>query len=379
MLSLIGRGPRWRICRRCWRACALYLGNNSGPKHIAAALGVPTVGIHSGVVDATEWGPIGPRAVAVRRKMVCSPCYLASPQDCHRELACLVGLEPATVYAVCARLLAARRRRAEPASRQTDAGVGRPKPDRLGGVRPRLVSRAPSRGGRRAVAIAARTRCCGTISISARHSATSPNALFDEAWYLEHHPGVAAAVEAGHFESGFDHYCLDGHASFSPHWLFDEALYRTRYHDLGDEVLAAGEFANGYDHFLKHGSREGRIGHVLFDPARYRAGLDADAARESDAIGAFRHFSRGSTRGGRDCRPRDYFDPDFYRARYPEIAAAIAAGEWRAALAALSAQPDADPLRSARLVLGGVLSGALLRTSPRPSRRDGCATATDIS
>ena len=40
-------------------AYALYVGNNSGPKHIAAALGVPTVGIHSGVVDAAEWGRSG--------------------------------------------------------------------------------------------------------------------------------------------------------------------------------------------------------------------------------------------------------------------------------------------------------------------------------
>ena len=38
-------------------ACALFVGNDSGPKHIAAGLGVPTVGIHSGVVDAKEWGP----------------------------------------------------------------------------------------------------------------------------------------------------------------------------------------------------------------------------------------------------------------------------------------------------------------------------------
>src|SRR5262249_51383465 len=30
------------------RACQLYIGNDSGPKHIAAAIGVPTLGIHSG-------------------------------------------------------------------------------------------------------------------------------------------------------------------------------------------------------------------------------------------------------------------------------------------------------------------------------------------
>ncbi|HEY6432566.1 MAG TPA: glycosyltransferase family 9 protein [Acetobacteraceae bacterium] len=29
------------------RGCDLHVGNNIGPKHIAAALGVPTAGVHS--------------------------------------------------------------------------------------------------------------------------------------------------------------------------------------------------------------------------------------------------------------------------------------------------------------------------------------------
>ena len=86
--------------------CALYIGNDSGPKHIAAGLGVPTIGIHSGVVDATEWGPVGPRAVALRRNMTCSPCYLANAADCPRDLACLRLLEPALVHQAAQALLA---------------------------------------------------------------------------------------------------------------------------------------------------------------------------------------------------------------------------------------------------------------------------------
>jgi ADP-heptose:LPS heptosyltransferase/GT2 family glycosyltransferase len=86
--------------------CALFVGNNSGPKHIAAALGVPTVGIESGTVDPREWGPNGARAVALRRDMACSPCYLSDPADCWRGLACLEELRPAEVFALCNRLLA---------------------------------------------------------------------------------------------------------------------------------------------------------------------------------------------------------------------------------------------------------------------------------
>ena len=85
---------------------ALFVGNNSGPKHLAAGLGVPTVGIHSGTVDAREWGPTGANAVAIRRDMVCSPCYLSDPADCQRGLACLTELTPSDVYEVCRRMLA---------------------------------------------------------------------------------------------------------------------------------------------------------------------------------------------------------------------------------------------------------------------------------
>jgi ADP-heptose:LPS heptosyltransferase len=88
------------------RRCVLFVGNNSGPKHIAAGLGVPTVGIHSGVVDAHEWGPLGPRAVAMQRDMSCSPCYLTKMEDCRREFACMKGLRPGDVYRACERLLA---------------------------------------------------------------------------------------------------------------------------------------------------------------------------------------------------------------------------------------------------------------------------------
>ena len=88
--------------------CALYIGNDSGPKHIAAAVGVPTLGIHSGSVDAVEWGPMGPAAVAVRRDMSCSPCYLAFARDCHRGLACLTGIRVGDVWRTARRLLALR-------------------------------------------------------------------------------------------------------------------------------------------------------------------------------------------------------------------------------------------------------------------------------
>ena len=105
VVSLVGKTPLGEL-PGLLGSCVLYVGNNSGPKHIAAALGVPTIGIHSGVVDAVEWGPIGKRAVALRRNMACSPCYLARIQDCPRDLACLRSLEPTLVHQNAEMLLA---------------------------------------------------------------------------------------------------------------------------------------------------------------------------------------------------------------------------------------------------------------------------------
>ena len=111
--SLAGRLPLAHLPALLRRA-VLYVGNNSGPKHIAAALGLPTVGIHSGVVDAREWGPRGSDALAIQRRMECSPCYIAALSQCVRDFACMRELMPATVMAACERMLPAGMRRGSP-------------------------------------------------------------------------------------------------------------------------------------------------------------------------------------------------------------------------------------------------------------------------
>jgi ADP-heptose:LPS heptosyltransferase/GT2 family glycosyltransferase len=100
----------------------LFVGNNSGPQHIAAALGVPTVNVHTGIVSAREWGPVGPMAVALQRDMSCSPCYLEKASLCPRGLACLTGLPPGDVFAACERMLAPQMR-GELASRRGTAAI----------------------------------------------------------------------------------------------------------------------------------------------------------------------------------------------------------------------------------------------------------------
>jgi hypothetical protein len=160
----------------------------------------------------------------------------------------------------------------------------------------------------------------------------SPNRLFDERWHRQAYPAIAEKVAAGEFASAFDAYCRRGALDRSAHWLFGELAYRDRYQDLTNAVLAAAEVANGYDHYLRHGVEEDRTGHLLFDPAAYLANFDPQDAAAIRAGGVFPHFLARIESGAPELATSRYFDPVWYRLRYPEVEAAIQAGTWKCAL-----------------------------------------------
>ncbi len=64
--ELVRRGlePIARLAARFARA-SLYIGNDTGPLHLAAATGCPTVGLY-GWSDPGEWAPVGRRVRSVR-------------------------------------------------------------------------------------------------------------------------------------------------------------------------------------------------------------------------------------------------------------------------------------------------------------------------
>ena len=160
----------------------------------------------------------------------------------------------------------------------------------------------------------------------------SPNMFFDEAWYLRTYSDATAAIRRGDAASGFDHYCRVGFADHSPHWLFDEANYRRNYPQLSDGALQAADFVNGYDHYLRHGARENRVAHWLFDPNVYRAHLEFEAAKEAEAVGPFRHYLDQIAAGEPEPRTTLYFDPGWYLQHYQEVAGAVSANRWQSAL-----------------------------------------------
>ncbi len=163
----------------------------------------------------------------------------------------------------------------------------------------------------------------------------SPSPLFDEEFYLARNPDIAVLVRAGNYQSGFDHYCQHGHRGVSPHWLFDDALYADLYEDMTLENLGLHQCFGRYDHYLRSGQRELRMGHFLFDGQYYRA--RAVEAGEDGAVvdmhGPYVHFLNRLATGEDELAPSIYFDPAWYVERHPGAKAQIARGRFGAAIA----------------------------------------------
>jgi lipopolysaccharide heptosyltransferase II len=81
--------------------CELFLTNDSGPMHIASALGVPTVAIF-GATDDTTTGPTGLNARVVRQPVDCSPCLL---RECPIDHRCMTGVSAERVVNEALQLL----------------------------------------------------------------------------------------------------------------------------------------------------------------------------------------------------------------------------------------------------------------------------------
>lgn len=113
--------------------------------------------------------------------------------------------------------------------------------------------------------------------------------IFDESYYLANNPDVQAAVTAGAFSSGRQHFeqygVAEGRVSVSPY--YDEQLYLQKYSDVAAAVSAE-DLSSGLQHYIQNGEAEGR------------------------SPGAFNELA--------------------YRQLYPDVAAAIAAGAFSSSL-----------------------------------------------
>ncbi|HSU30633.1 MAG TPA: lipopolysaccharide heptosyltransferase II [Bryobacteraceae bacterium] len=82
-------------------ACDVYLTNDSGPMHIASALGVPTVAVF-GATDAMATGPTGSHSKVVCEPVECSPCLL---RECPIDHRCMTRIPAERVTQVALQVL----------------------------------------------------------------------------------------------------------------------------------------------------------------------------------------------------------------------------------------------------------------------------------
>jgi ADP-heptose:LPS heptosyltransferase len=75
--------------------CAAYIGNDSGPTHLAASIGIPCVAIFSARNAPGQWRPIGRHHVVLEERPECAGCML---DDCvHQANKCLMRIETGRV------------------------------------------------------------------------------------------------------------------------------------------------------------------------------------------------------------------------------------------------------------------------------------------
>mgnify|MGYP001575776411 FL=1 len=86
--------------------CRVLISNDSGPVHIAAAVGSPVVAIfgrNQQGLSPQRWGPLGDRHIILQKDVGCVTCLA---EHCDIQFRCLTSLSVDEVYQATVRLLA---------------------------------------------------------------------------------------------------------------------------------------------------------------------------------------------------------------------------------------------------------------------------------
>ncbi len=100
-VMLVGQTPI-RDLPALLASCRLFIGNDSGAMHVAAAVGLPVVGIF-GPTDPFGTAPVTPLAALVRQPVSCSPCFL---RHCPVDHRCMTRIAVDDVYRAAYRFTA---------------------------------------------------------------------------------------------------------------------------------------------------------------------------------------------------------------------------------------------------------------------------------
>ena len=101
VLNLAGRTTLRELCAAL-KACAVLLTNDTGPMHVAAAVGTPVVALFGSTSpELTGPGlPGNPRHALLKSDAPCAPCFL---RECPVDFRCLNGLGVQRVVAAVTR------------------------------------------------------------------------------------------------------------------------------------------------------------------------------------------------------------------------------------------------------------------------------------
>src|ERR1700730_6337931 len=98
-ISLVGQTSMGDLAAH-FSACSIFIGNDSGALHVAAAAGLPVIGIF-GSTDPEGTGPVTPQFALIREAVSCSPCFLRSCPVDHR---CMTRIAVDAVFAAAQRV-----------------------------------------------------------------------------------------------------------------------------------------------------------------------------------------------------------------------------------------------------------------------------------
>ena len=98
-ISLVGQ-TSMRDLAALFSSCSIFIGNDSGAMHVAAASGLPVIGIF-GSTDPEGTAPVTSQFTLIREPVSCSPCFLRSCPVDHR---CMTRIGVDLVFAAAQRV-----------------------------------------------------------------------------------------------------------------------------------------------------------------------------------------------------------------------------------------------------------------------------------
>lgn len=88
---------------------AAFVGNDSGPKHLAALRGTPVLSLHMARLNWSEWGQTATGSI-MSRHVPCAGCGIGQhEEECGKDFACLRYIQPGEAFAALMAILPAGR------------------------------------------------------------------------------------------------------------------------------------------------------------------------------------------------------------------------------------------------------------------------------